>query len=80
MTTELRFPRIEGSATGTFSRWVFEDGATVSVGELLNYAELGDCILEVESPGNGQLQTLGEPGVTYNAGDLVGIITHAGLK
>jgi Biotin-requiring enzyme len=74
MSTKLFFPSINGSPRGTFSSWIAEDGAPVTTGDLLYYAESGDCILEIQSTATGQLRTIGISGATYQTGDLIGTI------
>jgi pyruvate/2-oxoglutarate dehydrogenase complex dihydrolipoamide acyltransferase (E2) component len=74
MPTLLRFPKIGDFANATLSSWVPEDGALVHAGEPLYYVEHGDDIQEINAPVSGHLRATGSPGMTYNAGEVVGSI------
>ena len=74
MSISLRFPKVGTADQATLSSWVPEDGDTVAFGDLLYYVENGSNIQEITAPAAGRLRTLGSPGMTYNAGEVIGSI------
>jgi len=75
MAEELRIPKIGMSATEmTLTEWMFADGETVKVGEVLYLVETDKSTSEVEAQSAGTLRVLAPEGEVYAVGTLVGRI------
>jgi pyruvate/2-oxoglutarate dehydrogenase complex dihydrolipoamide acyltransferase (E2) component len=59
---------------GELEEWLVEDGATVSEGDPIYTLATDKISMDVEAPAAGVLRCSGEPGVTYQVGDLIGHI------
>lgn len=75
MATEIRIPKIGMTATQmTLNEWMFADGEAVAQGDILYTVETDKTTVEVEAQASGTLRVIGEEGVDYPVGTLVGTI------
>lgn len=73
--TEVLLPKIGFSMNeGVLTRWLVEDGATVSAGQPLYELESDKSVQEIESPAAGTLRIAVAIGDTYPVGTLLGEI------
>jgi pyruvate/2-oxoglutarate dehydrogenase complex dihydrolipoamide acyltransferase (E2) component len=78
MSTEILLPKLGFSMNeGVLSRWLVEDGATVSQGQPLYELESDKSLQEVEAPASGRLKILvAATGETYPVGTVLGEIVE----
>ena len=76
MTTEVLLPKIGFSMNeGVLTRWLVEDGATVTAGQPLYELESEKSVQEVEAPASGRLRIVVDTtGETYPVGTVLGHI------
>ncbi len=75
MATEIRIPKLGISMTeATLTEWFAQNGATIVAGSPLYAIEMDKSTNEVDAPASGTLTVLGETGVTYEVGTLIGTI------
>lgn len=75
MADELRIPKIGMSATEmTLAEWMFADGETVAVGDVIYTVETDKTTQEIEAQSAGVLRVIGVEGEVYPVGTLVGVI------
>ena len=75
MATEVVLPRIGFSMTeGILSKWLVEDGASVTEGAPIYSVESDKSVTEVEAPASGVLHILKPVGETYPVGTVLGTI------
>jgi pyruvate/2-oxoglutarate dehydrogenase complex dihydrolipoamide acyltransferase (E2) component len=76
MSTEVLLPKIGFSMNeGVLTRWLVDDGATVTQGEPLYELESEKSVQEVEAPASGQLRiVVTSTGETYPVGTVLGHI------
>jgi pyruvate dehydrogenase E2 component (dihydrolipoamide acetyltransferase) len=75
MATELRIPKIGMSATEmTLTEWMFADGETVNVGDVIYTVETDKTATEIEAQASGTLRVIGVEGEVYTVGTLIGTI------
>ncbi len=75
MSTEVLLPKIGFSMNeGVLTRWLVEDGATVTAGQPLYELESDKSLQEVEAPASGRLKVMVETGETYPVGTVLGEI------
>lgn len=76
MTTEVLLPKIGFSMNeGVLTRWLVEDGASVTQGQPLYELESEKSVQEVESPASGRLKILVSPtGEAAAVGTVLGVI------
>jgi pyruvate/2-oxoglutarate dehydrogenase complex dihydrolipoamide acyltransferase (E2) component len=75
MSSEIRIPKIGMSATEmTLNEWMFADGDTVAVGDVIYTVETDKTTSEIEAQASGTLRVLGAEGEVYAVGALVGMI------
>ncbi len=73
--TEIRIPQASMEMTeGAIDAWLVDDGTRVEAGQPIYTLETDKVVMEVESPAAGVLRRVGEPGETYQVGDLIGHI------
>jgi pyruvate dehydrogenase E2 component (dihydrolipoamide acetyltransferase) len=78
MASEIRIPKIGMSATEmTLSEWMFADGETVSVGDVIYTVETDKTATEIEAQASGVLRITGVEGEVYPVGTLIGTIEDA---
>jgi len=72
---EIKIPQLGVTMTeGDITEWLVENGASVTEGEPLYNLATDKAETEIESPGAGTLEILGEVDTTYAVGTVVGII------
>jgi pyruvate/2-oxoglutarate dehydrogenase complex dihydrolipoamide acyltransferase (E2) component len=76
MSTEVLLPKIGFSMNeGVLTRWLVDDGATVTQGEPLYELESEKSVQEVEAPASGRLRiVVTDTGETYPVGTVLGHI------
>ncbi len=75
MASEVRIPKLGMSITEmTLLEWMFEDGDTVSKGEVIYTVETDKSTTEVEAQDSGVIHPSGREGEVYQVGDLIGTI------
>jgi pyruvate/2-oxoglutarate dehydrogenase complex dihydrolipoamide acyltransferase (E2) component len=76
MSTEVLLPKIGFSMNeGVLTRWLVDDGATVTAGEPLYELESEKSLQEVEAPASGTLRiAVNAIGETYPVGTVLGHI------
>lgn len=75
MGIEIRIPSLgAGMSEGTLTEWLIEDGAKISVGDLIYTLESEKTAQEVEAPASGVLRRIGREGEVYPVGELIGRI------
>jgi pyruvate/2-oxoglutarate dehydrogenase complex dihydrolipoamide acyltransferase (E2) component len=76
MSTEVLLPKIGFSMNeGVLTRWLVDDGATVTQGEPLYELESEKSVQEVEAPATGKLRIIvNATGETYPVGTVLGEI------
>jgi pyruvate/2-oxoglutarate dehydrogenase complex dihydrolipoamide acyltransferase (E2) component len=75
MPSEIRIPKIGMSATEmTLSEWMFGDGETVSLGDVIYTVETDKTATEIEAQSSGVLRITGVEGEVYAVGTLIGTI------
>lgn len=79
MATAVIFPKVSlETDAGTISRWLKEDGATVSQGEALFEIDNDKAAVEVEAPASGVISYVRHAGEEVQVGDVVANILQAG--
>ncbi|RTM11069.1 MAG: acetoin dehydrogenase dihydrolipoyllysine-residue acetyltransferase subunit [Hyphomicrobiales bacterium] len=79
MATAVIFPKVSlETDAGTISRWLKEDGATVSQGEALFEIDNDKAAVEVEAPASGVISYVRDAGEEVQVGDVVANILQAG--
>jgi pyruvate/2-oxoglutarate dehydrogenase complex dihydrolipoamide acyltransferase (E2) component len=76
MSTEILLPKIGFSMNeGVLTRWLVDDGATVTEGQPLYELESDKSLQEVEAPASGRLKIIVDAtGETYPVGTVLGEI------
>jgi pyruvate/2-oxoglutarate dehydrogenase complex dihydrolipoamide acyltransferase (E2) component len=76
MSTEVLLPKIGFSMNeGVLTRWLVEDGATVTQGQPLYELESDKSLQEVEAPASGRLRiVVTQLGETHPVGTVLGHI------
>ena len=76
MSTEVLLPKIGFSMNeGVLTRWLVDDGATVTQGQPLYELESDKSLQEVEAPASGRLKVIvAATGETYPVGTVLGEI------
>ena len=76
MATEVLLPKIGFSMNeGVLTRWLVDDGATVTQGQPLYELESDKSLQEVEAPASGGLKIIvAATGETYPVGTVLGEI------
>lgn len=76
MSTEVLLPKIGFSMNeGVLTRWLVDDGSTVTMGQPLYELESEKSVQEVESPAAGRLKILVTPsGEAAPVGTVLGVI------
>ncbi|GGL13265.1 biotin/lipoyl-containing protein [Nocardia jinanensis] len=75
MTVEIKIPQLGVTMTeGEITEWLVEDGASVTEGEPIYNLATDKTETEIESPGTGTLEIVGEIETTYEVGTVVGRI------
>ena len=75
MAEEIRITKLGMSATEvTLSEWMFGEGETVQIGDVIYTAETDKTTVEIEATAAGTIKPTGEEGTKYKVGDLVGTI------
>jgi pyruvate/2-oxoglutarate dehydrogenase complex dihydrolipoamide acyltransferase (E2) component len=75
VTVEIKIPQLGVTMTeGEITEWLVADGASVTEGEPIYNLATDKTETEIESPGAGTLEILGETDKTYEVGTVVGII------
>ena len=70
---EIRIPKLGMEMTeGTLGRWLAGDGAAVAQDEPLYLLETDKVETEITSPSAGVLHHIGEEGITYAVGEVIG--------
>ena len=78
MSTEVLLPKIGFSMNeGVLTRWLVDDGATVTQGQPLYELESDKSLQEVEAPASGRLKIIvAATGETYPVGTVLGEIVE----
>lgn len=77
MSTEVLLPKIGFSMNeGVLTRWLVDDGATVTQGQPLYELESDKSLQEVEAPASGRLKIVAATGETYPVGTVLGEIVE----
>lgn len=72
---EIKIPQLGVTmAEGEITEWLVEDGASVSEGDPIYNLATDKTETEIESPGTGIIEILGEVDTTYEIGTVVGKI------
>ena len=75
MPTDILLPKVGfASADSTLSRWLVEDGATITAGQPLYELENDKAVQEVEAPATGRLRIIAAVGEAYPIGAVLGVI------
>ena len=73
--TTITIPQLEMAMTeGTLSEWLVQDGAKVNEGDLIYLLETGKATQEIAAPAAGTLKRIGQTGVAYPVGTVIGEI------
>ncbi|TPL54297.1 acetoin dehydrogenase dihydrolipoyllysine-residue acetyltransferase subunit [Mesorhizobium sp. B2-4-6] len=79
MATAVIFPKVSlETDAGTISRWLKEDGATVSQGEALFEIDNDKAAVEVEAPASGTISYVRNAGEDVQVGEVVAHILQSG--
>jgi pyruvate dehydrogenase E2 component (dihydrolipoamide acetyltransferase) len=79
MATEFIMPKLGLTMeSGTIDSWLVADGATVEAGMAVASIETDKVVTDIESSGSGILRLVGQPGVSYDCGQLIGWICAPG--
>jgi pyruvate dehydrogenase E2 component (dihydrolipoamide acetyltransferase) len=79
MATAVIFPKVSlETDAGTISRWLKEDGATVSQGEALFEIDNDKAAVEVEAPASGIISYVRNAGEDVQVGEVVAHILQSG--
>ena len=78
MSTEVLLPKIGFSMNeGVLTRWLVDDGATVTAGQPLYELESDKSLQEVEAPASGRLKIIvSATGGTYEVGTVLAEIVE----
>ncbi len=72
---EIRIPKIGMTATEmTLTEWMYGDGETVSVGDVIYTVETDKTATEIEAQETGILRVIGVEGEVYPVGTVIGRI------
>lgn len=75
MATPITIPQLEMAMTeGILADWMVEDGAQVNEGDPIYALETGKATQEIAAPVSGVLRRLGQAGVEYPVGTVIGEI------
>jgi len=75
MSTEILMPKLGFAMNeGILTRWLFDDGASVTAGQPLYELESDKSLQEIEAPASGKLRIIAAIGVSYEVGALLGEI------
>ncbi len=81
MATAVIFPKVSlETDAGTISRWLKEDGATVSQGEALFEIDNDKAAVEVEAPASGVISYVRNAGEDVQVGEVVAHILQSGER
>ena len=81
MAHEVIIPKASLTMTeGTIVEWLKDEGTTVTAVEIIARIETDKVILEVESPGDGQLVRLYEEGAVLPVASVIGYVLQLGEK
>ena len=70
---EIRIPQASMEMTeGAIDVWLVDDGTAVEAGQPIYSLETDKVVMEIAAPGAGTIRIIGEPGVTYQVGDVIG--------
>lgn len=76
-TVILRMPKAAVSMqTGVIGQWLVEDGASVTVGQLIYELEIEKTMVEIEAPASGVLKQIAAAGVSFSIGEIIGEILN----
>lgn len=79
MAIEIILPRVDmDMTTGQISRWFFEEGASVTKGQVLFEIETDKAAMEIDAAASGILTGLASTGVQVPVGSVVGWIAAVG--
>lgn len=74
-TVILRIPKAAVSMqTASIGRWLVDDGATVTEGQLIYELEIEKAMVEVEAPASGILRQKAPVGESFPVGEIIGEI------
>lgn len=78
LSVPVNVPKLGISMTeATIVEWLVPDGGVVERGQPLYLLETDKVEAEIESPATGAVRHIGETGVTYPVGTLVGEIAES---
>ena len=78
MSTEILMPKIGFAMNeGTLTRWLIDDGASVTSGQPLYELESDKSVQEIEAPASGKLRIIAATGASYAVGTLLGEILES---
>ena len=78
MSTEILMPKLGFAMNeGILTRWLFDDGASVTAGQPLYELESDKSLQEIEAPASGKLRIIAATGVSYEVGTLLGEILES---
>ena len=79
MAIEIILPRVDmDMTTGQISRWFFEEGASVTKGQVLFEIETDKAAMEIDATASGILRGIASTGVQVPVGSVVGWIAAVG--
>lgn len=75
VTTRLTIPKPAVTMSeGSITEWLVSDGEEVRAGQPLYTLETEKTETEIEAPTDGTVRIVGEPGVAYEVGTVIGSI------
>ena len=75
MSTQILMPKIGFSMNeGILTKWLVQDGDTVSQGQQLYTLESEKSLQDIEAPAAGRLRIIAAAGETYPVGAILGEI------
>ncbi|MGA8708504.1 MAG: lipoyl domain-containing protein [Steroidobacteraceae bacterium] len=78
MSTEILMPKIGFAMNeGILTRWLIDDGASVTAGQPLYELESDKSLQEIEAPASGKLRIIATIGGSYEVGTLLGEILES---
>lgn len=78
MSTEILMPKIGFAMNeGILTRWLIDDGASVTAGQPLYELESDKSLQEIEAPASGKLRIIAAIGGSYEVGTLLGEILES---
>ena len=73
LIVEIRIPQASMEMTeGAIDEWLVGNGSTVEAGDPIYSLETDKVVMEIVSPAAGTIRIIGEPGVTYQVGHVIG--------